>query len=307
MLSELKKIIKRNKAIFRLWIASHFLKERFPAFFMPDDVYIKWQYRKEMGKKLDLKNPKSFNEKIQWLKLNSRDERLGICSDKYRVRDYVKSRLGEEILVKLYSVYERVEDIVPEDLSDSFVLKVTHGSGQNIICKNKKDMDWKHVFGLLKIYMSNNHYYRGRELAYKNITPRIICEEYLEENGRSPIDYKFYCFNGQPQFVDVHRDRFGDHRRNSYDLDWNLLPFEMNSVPHFHEEFPRPSFFEKMCRIAEQLAQGFILVRVDFYNINEKIIFGELTFYPGNGMLKFSPDVFDNVLGSYLQLPGTAS
>jgi hypothetical protein len=303
MFDRMKKNLKNNKKLFRFFVFFSLRIHRLLAIFVPDKIYIKWQYKKALGKELDLNNPTTFNEKIQWLKLNWRDEILTICADKYLVRDYVKSRVGEDILTKLYGVYDKVEDIVLDDFPESFVLKVTHGSGQNIICRNKKDMDWKHIFKLLRIFMANNHYYHGREFAYKNITPRIICEEYLDEKGQSPIDYKFCCFNGQPLLVDVHFDRFNGHKENFYDINWNLLPFTWGGLPNFSGDFNKPQDFNKMHSIAKELAKGLIFVRVDLFCVNNKVYFGEMTFYPANGVEQFVPESYDCILSSYLQLP----
>jgi hypothetical protein len=275
---------------------------RLKTFFISDEIFIKWQYKKVFGRVLNLKNPVGFNEKIQWLKLNWRDEILTICSDKYKVRDYVKSRLSEQVLTRLYGVYDRAEDIVSQDFPESFVLKVTHGSGQNIICRNKKEIDWKHTLALLRIYMANNHFYESREFGYKNIIPKIICEEYLDEGGRSPIDYKFHCFNGVPRFVEIHFDRFGDRKVNIYDLNWNLLPFTM-TYPNFTGEFNKPKHFGEMCDYASRLSKDMIFVRVDFYNLKGKIYFGEMTFYPASGVDIFTPEYYDLIFGSFLHLP----
>ncbi|MFA5080828.1 MAG: ATP-grasp fold amidoligase family protein [Candidatus Paceibacterota bacterium] len=302
--NKLKKKLKANKRLYRFLLSFNLYLLRLMSVFVPDEIYVKWQYKNFFGRKLDLENPKSFNEKIQWLKLNWRDEILTICSDKYKVREYVKSRLGEKVLTKLYGVYDRVEDIIVKDLPDSFVLKVTHGSGQNIFCKNKNDVDWNHTFEMLKIYMANNHYYLGRESSYKNVIPRIICEEYLNEDGRSPIDYKFYCFDGQPLFINVHFDRFGEHKSNLYDINFNFLPVKWTK-PNFLGNFHKPQCFDEMTFVAKRLAEGMIFVRVDLYCVNNKIYFGEMTFYPCNGLDIYIPDSYDYLLGSYLKLPLT--
>lgn len=302
MLSNLRKIIRNNMSFYLAFLFCRLKILQFLAIFVSDDVYVKWQYKKVLGKELNLKNPVSFNEKIQWLKLYWRDERLTVCSDKYSVREYVTKRVGAHILTELYGVYDKAEHIVFEDLPKSFVLKVTHGCGQNVFCRNKKDVNWKYASVMLKAFLSVNQYYFGREFCYKNITPRIICEELLIENGNVPIDYKFYCFNGQPRFVDVHFDRFTDHKENFYDLNWNLLPIEM-SYPNFSESFNKPQCFDEMCSYAARLAEDMPFVRVDFYNIGNKTYFGEMTFYPACGIDKIIPDSYDNVLGSYLKLP----
>ena len=187
MLGRLKKSMKKNYKMFDLFLMSLKLKFfQLIAIFIPDDVYVKWQYKRKLGKELNLISPVSFNEKLQWLKLNWKDEISTICADKYKVRDYVKDRIGDHVLTRLYGVYDRVEDIVLDNLPESFVLKITHGSGQNILCKNKKDVDWGYAFAFLKMYMAHNHYYYGREFPYKNIVPRIICEEFLDDEGKIP-------------------------------------------------------------------------------------------------------------------------
>jgi len=305
MLGRLKKSIRNYKIykMFNLFRESLRLKFlQLIAVFIPDAVYLKWQYKRELGKELNLVSPVSFNEKLQWLKLNWKDEISTICADKYKVRDYVKDRIGDHTLTRLYGVYDRVEDIVLDNLPESFVLKITHGSGQNILCKNKKDVDWGYAFASLKMYMANNHYYLGREFAYKNIVPRIICEEFLDDEGKIPMDYKFYCFNGRPHFVEVHFDRYGQRKNNLYDLNWSLLPVEM-TFPRFLGVVNKPERFEEMCGYAQILADGIPFVRVDFYNFNQRVYFGEMTFYPACGMDKFSPENYDEILGSLLTLP----
>ena len=277
---------------------------RIIAFFVSDVFYVKWQYKKVLGRRLDLKNPVSFNEKIQWLKLNWKEEILTICADKYRVRDYVKSRVGDHILTKLYGVYNKVDDIILNDLPESFVMKTNHSTGQYFICKNKNDVDWEHIFKLFRIYMTINHYYWGREFAYKNIVPKIICEEYLEVGGSSPRDYKIYCFNGEPRFVEVHFGRFSDHRNNLYDLEWNLLPVQCTN-PQYEGRVDKPGCLDEMWDYATKLAKNMPFVRVDLYNIGQRVYFGEMTFYPTNGVDRFTPDSYDYIFGSYLQLPNS--
>jgi hypothetical protein len=302
MLDRLKKFLRNYKTYHLLRMSLYLKYLRLMAVFIPDDVYVKWQYKKTLGKELNLTSPVSFNEKLQWLKLNWKDKVLTTCADKYAVREYVKDRIGDHILIRLYGVYDGVEDIFLENLPESFVLKVTHGSGQNILCKNKKDVDWAYEFAFLKIYLANNHYYFGREFPYKNIVPRIICEELLDDGGKVPKDYKFYCFNGQPHFVEVHFDRYGQRKNNLYDMNWNLLPVEM-TYPRYMGDVSKPESFEEMISYAKTLAKDMPFVRVDFYNFNYKVYFGEMTFYPACGMDKFSPENYDDIFGSMLTLP----
>lgn len=293
----LKNILRRNKPLYRFVL-------RVRTFLIPDKYFLQWRYRREMGKELDLDHPRAFNAKIQWLKLNWHDPRLSVCADKYAVRAYVYSRLGPSFLTRLHGVYEAVSDIVPDDLPDAFALKATHGSGQNVICRNKKEMDWPQAFAMLKNYMSNNHYYSGREFSYKDIAPRIICEEYLDEGGRSPIDYKIYCFNGEPRFIEAHFNRFYNHTCNIYDLEWNFIPVRSVRLSNYQGSVQPPLALKEMLACTRKLAEDLIFVRVDLYCIRGKIYFGEMTFYPDNGFCRFIPEDFDDFLGGYLVLPG---
>jgi hypothetical protein len=200
-------------------------------------------------------------------------------------------------------VYDGVEDIDIESLPNSFVLKVNHGSGQQILVKDKSEIDWEHELKLLRKWLSSNHYYNGREWGYKNIIPRIICEKYIEENGKLPTDYKFFCFNGVPRFLEVHKCRYEGQKKNIYDMDWKLLEFQKGNYPHITEQLEKPLGFEKMIDYAERLSKGFPFVRVDFYNVEGRIYFGEMTFYPGNGVSMFYPEEYNLTIGEYIELP----
>jgi hypothetical protein len=272
-------------------------------FFLPDKAYIWLHYLQRTGKILNFSNPQTFNEKIQWLKLYWRNELATQCCDKYEVRKFVESRVGPEVLNELYGVYSCVEEIDIAKLPDSFVLKVNHGSGQQILCKDKNSVDWHHAFKLLACWLKNNHYYHAREWGYKLVVPRIICERYLEQNGEPVVDYKFFCFNGVPHFVEVHKDRSSRRKKNSYDMDWNLMEFNKGPSLPIEEKMEKPLHFTQMAEYAAELSKGFPFVRVDLYNIESRIIFGEMTLYPGNGHSKFNPEKYDTLFGSYLKLP----
>lgn len=267
-----------------------------------DAAFVGRQYRNRTGKPLECENPKTFSEKIQWMKLHWRDSRCTLCADKYMVRDYVSQRVGADVLTSLHGVYERVSQINLDLLPTAFVLKTTHGSGQNIICNGKGTVIWAEAFKDLDLSMRCNFYYLGCEWAYKNIVPRLICEEFLEENGQSPADYKFFCFDGVPRIVQVDVDRFSNHTRNMYDMDWNLLDFGL-LYPKCGREIPRPSRLDRMAEIAQRLSEGFPFVRVDLYHLPGRIVFGEMTFYPENGMERFTPEEYDRVLGDWLSFP----
>lgn len=227
---------------------------------------------------------------------------MTICADKYSVREFVRDKVGEDILNELYAVYDDPKDINLEELPEEFVLKMSHGWGDIIICKNKKELDWNKTFKKLKYNLSRSHYLSGREWAYKNIKPRIICEKFISDNGKSPNDYKFFCFNGQPKIIQLDVDRFNGHSRNMYDTNWNLLDFELTYSKSL-ESIEKPEKLKEMLEIATKLSKDFPFVRVDLYNVNGKIFFGELTFYPENGNGQFRPDKYNHILGKYLTLP----
>lgn len=275
-------------------------------FFLPSSLFVSIKYAKRLKKWPNLNNPQTFNEKIQWLKLNYRNELCTQCADKYEVRKFVKNRIGENILNELYGVYSSVDDIDIRQLPDSFVLKVNHGSGQNFFCHNKDEMDWRYTFRALRYCMKVNHFYHGKEWAYKNIKPKIICEKNLSEDGRAPFDYKFFCFDGTPKLIQVDTDRFSRHTRNIYDTNWQLQKFEYE-YQNYAKAIVRPQLLEKMLHYASILSKNFPFVRVDFFLPKNKIMFGEMTFYPENGAGRFWPDNFDDILGSYIQLPSNSA
>lgn len=267
-----------------------------------DKKIVEQVYKYRFNRKPNLRNPKTFNEKLQWLKLYWHNPILSKCADKYSVRAFVHQKGLSSILNDVYKVYEAEDDINLMELPTKFVMKATHGSGWNIICENKNVLNWDKEKVKIRNWLNTNYFYYGREWAYKHIKPRIICEKFLEdENGQPPKDYKIFCFNGVPRFIQVDLDRFSQHKRNMYDLSWNLLDFELlyTKSPEFTE---KPQNLEKMIEIAKKLSEDFPFVRVDLYNINGKILFGELTFYPGNGQEPFYPIEYDEIIGDYLIL-----
>ena len=269
---------------------------------MPDSLYLLLMYGLKTGKWLHLRNPRAFTEKIQWLKLKWRYDILTQCADKYEVRKFVKDRIGPELLKELYGVYERAEDIEINKLPDAFVLKVNHGCQQNIFCTNKASLDWDHSVRLLNEYLRDNLYHTYREWSYKNIVPRIICEEHLTKEGGTLYEYSFYCYDGVPRLVEINETEAGVKRVNMFDLNLNLLENKYGAPP-LSEPVGRPPQFDRMLEYAAGLSDGFPFVRVDLLYINHRICFGEMTFYPLAGILKINPESFDYFLGSYLQLP----
>ena len=270
---------------------------------VPNVFFIKKQFKRKLGYSLEINNPTTFNEKIQWLKLNYKKPEITMAADKYEVREYIKEKIGENYLIPLWEIFDDYKKINFVTLPNSFALKATHGSGWNIICHNKNKLNFKQLNRTLKYWQKTSYYQFGKEWAYKNIKPRFICERLiLDENNKSPMDYKFFCFNGVPRFIQIDIDRFETHKRLFYDVKWNKQPFGLlYDIPDF--ELDPPNNLSLMVNLAEKLASDFPFVRVDFYNLNGKIFFGELTFYPENGTGVFIPQNWDHKFGELLKLP----
>lgn len=249
---------------------------------LPKKTAHKIIYRRAMKKKLDLDNPKDYNEKIQYLMLNY-GERETNCTDKYKVREYIKEKGLEDILPKLYGVYKDANEIKWDELPEQFVLKTNHGCACTIICKNKSELDKKQTIDKLNKSLKQNYAKLTLEYHYSNIEPRIICEEYLHESEQRllPLDYKILCFSGKPECVLVCSDRESKVKRKYYDINWNKLNYLKETSKN---EFEKPKNWNEMLEIAKILSKDFPFVRVDLYNINGKIYFGELTFSPDAGI-----------------------
>ncbi len=273
--------------------------------FLPQKFYVKIYYEYYTGKKLNLDQPVEFNQKIQWMKVFYRPPILNKLVDKYAVRSYVKEKAGEQYLNELIDVYDRVSEVNFEDLPEQFVIKGVHGCHFNLIVKDKQQMNLLRSRYLLTKWLNKNQYYRGGlEWAYKDVKPRLIAEKYLEEFGKEIInDYKFFCFDGNPKFVQVDLERGIHDYRCFYDMKWQKLPFTMQRNPMFEGEVSRPENFETMIDIVSKLAGNFPFVRVDLYNIHGRIIFGEMTFYPSDGRNEFKPEEYNRIIGDYIRLP----
>lgn len=284
-------------------ISLRWWKYRILQMIISDENYIVWQFRRRIGKRLNLADPSTFNEKLQWMKLHYHSDLVTQCADKYRVREFVSSRIGPEILNELYAVYDSVDDIDLTVLPDAFVLKVNHGCKQNILCPNKKELDWDYAAGQLDAWMNNNYYLHSREWAYKNIPPKIVCEKYLVQDEKGLRDYKFFCFNGNPRYIEVHTDRFGAHYKQVYDVEWNKTGFQRGRYGKPTVDIEKPIMLDKMIEYAAILSEEFPFARVDFYCIGQQVIFGEMTFYPASGYNPFFPEKYDLILGNELHLP----
>jgi hypothetical protein len=272
---------------------------------MPDSLYLKIRYRDRTGRKLNLNNPVSFTEKIQWLKLYNRRPEYITYADKFAVRDYVASKIGGEYLVPLIGVYDSVKDIPWEELPQKFVLKCTHGSGTNIICKDKDSLDIEAAKKQLDKWMHTNWYWWGREWVYTKISPRIICEEFIRTtDGETPSDYKFMCFEGKVRLIQVHQFRHTDHHtKDTYTVDWKKTQIS-HAFAMSDSEMPKPRNLKKMIEVSEILARGNPFIRIDLYTPDDDTIyFGEITMYPTSGFSPFSDYHDDIMLGSWIHLP----
>lgn len=271
------------------------------------------KFKDECGYKLNLKDPKGFSEKIQWIKVNCRNPLMTDCADKYKVRDYVSKKIGGAYLTKIYGVYKSSKEIDYDELPDSFVLKSNHSSGQIVIVKDKNNINIMDINKIIDGWLSENYFYVTGEWVYKNIEPVIICEELLEEEI---IDYKFYCFNGTPKFLYVSQERTcigkeslrisdrSDIRVSFLDLNWEKTEFQRNDHPQFEELPDKPDCLIEMIEIAKNLSRDFYFCRVDLYYLERKgIIFSELTFYPNGGFAPFYPTKYERVIGDWLELP----
>lgn len=273
--------------------------------FVPDKSMIKFQYYIKLKRIPNLEEPKRYTEKIQWYKLNYRNDLMPICVDKYRVREYIESKGLTNILVNLYGAYDNANEIDLASLPNKFVLKTTNGSGTNVICKDKSQLDENDLKEQVNQFLQQSSASAGREWAYSHVIPKIIVEELLEDSSSkdgSICDYKFLCFNGNPEYVVLDVDRFSDHKRNIYDTNWNDLHIE-SDCPCSNEVYEKPEKLEEMLEIAKTLCADFPAVRVDLYCVNNKIYFGELTFFPWSGYVQYTPDSFDFDMGEKFVLP----
>ncbi len=279
---------------------------------IPKSIHISRKYKKNFGKRPNLTNPKTLNEKIQWLKLNDKSPLHTQCADKYAVRDYVASTIGNEYLVPLYFHTKNPKEIIPEKLPNRpFIIKTNHDSGGGIIVKEKSSINWQDVQEKLAVRLKCNYYKLSKEWQYKNIVPRIIVEDLLQDKkGNIPSDFKFHCFNGKVQMIQVDLGRGTlSHYRNWYSSDWKREPYKWSSpkgggiyTDPSEEDVPKPKAFEKMIRLSEKLAKKFDYVRVDLYDVDDKIYFGELTFHHDGGFQPIIPEKWDEILGQRLTL-----
>ena len=265
--------------------------------YLPDRLYLSLRFKRLTGYSMNWKKPVSFNQKLQWMKLYDRNPLYSTCADKVQVRDFVASVIGTSYLIPVIGVYDKAEDIDYDKLPSQFVLKCNHGAKYNIICKDKALFDKEKTTRLLNKWLKEKYYRKLREYHYKKIPPKIICEQYMEYLATGQLEYyKVFTIAGEPYMIQVDLDRFGEHRRNIYDTNWTLLDVEI-SFPK-GPAVPRPVVLEEMLSCARKLAAPFAEVRVDFYIINGKLYFGEMTFFSGAGFSKYRPLSFEFEMGN---------
>lgn len=270
---------------------------------LPDKYIISHSFKRHMGYPLNLDNPKTLNEKINWLKLYNRKEVHTTIADKYKVRTYIREKVGKSYLIPLMYHTKNVKEIVPENMPDkAFIIKTNHNSAGGIIVRDKTKEEWRNIRAIIKKWMGESHYNTTSEWQYKNIERRIIVEELLtKEDDSIPEDYKFHCFNGKLAFIMVDIDRHSNNRtRNLYDKDWNLLPCEWGRPNGRYME--KPSNLAEMIDIAETIAQDFINIRVDLYSVKGSTYFGELTLHHASGFQKFYDHECDLKFGQQLKI-----
>lgn len=272
-----------------------------------DKQYLTRMFKKRMGYELDIENPKTFNEKLQWLKVNERQDILPLLTDKYLVREYIREKFGEQYLIPLLFVTEDYREITDDNIpNENCIIKTNCGSHDYYIIRNKKEVDIEILQNRYKDLLDSNYYYKGREWNYKNINPCIIIEKLLEDkNGKIPNDYKLTFFNGELQFVYCSIDREGDNYRKIYDPNWNPMDFSMGHSLEEYKQFPDiepPKSLNDMIRIGKEIAKELPYVRVDFYDVDGKLYCGEITLYHGSGFDKFYPEKYDRIWGERLKL-----
>ena len=254
---------------------------------LPDKTHVKLLYFVKMHKKLNLSNPQTFNEKLQWLKLNDRKDIYTTMVDKYEVKEYVSKIIGKEYIIPTLSVYNKFKEIDFDKLPNQFVMKCTHDSGSVIVCKDKKKFNKEEVRKKINKSLKNNYYYQGREWPYKNVKPRIIIEPYLEDNKTKELtDYKIYSFNGKCDYVMTCIDRFkGQTKFIYFDRNWDIKKELSKHGKEYGDsiEVEKPKNLDKMFEFAKKLSKNLLFIRVDFYECNGQLYFGELTFYPSSG------------------------
>lgn len=301
MKEKLKKLIHNPYVVFSV------LAQRRCMDWVKDETYLKLKFRAAMGRALNLETPRTYNEKLQWLKLYNRRPEYTMMVDKYEVRKFVAEKLGEEYLIPLLGVWDDPDEIDFDALPDRFVLKCNHNSGLGMyICRDKSAMDVNQVKEELRKGLKQDYYLTNREWPYKNVRRRIVAEAYMEDRKTAELrDYKFFCFNGEPKALFIATDRQTadeETKFDFFDMDYQHLDIR-NGHPNAKQLPEKPECFDKMREMAAKLAENIPHVRVDFYEVDGKIYFGEMTFFHWSGMVQFEPVKWDDIFGSWIILP----
>lgn len=284
------------------WVMGGIVRHVLSHLIESDELYIKLRYFSGMKKLPDLKHPRTYNEKLQWLKLNDKHAEYTQLVDKYAVKEYIEKLSWGGKIIPTLGVWDKFDDIDFAKLPNQFVLKTTHDSGGIVIVKDKNQMNMKAARKKLEKSLRRKYFLMSREYPYKDVKPRIIAEKFMvDESGTELKDYKFFCFNGEVKFLFVATDRPFDTRFDFFDADFNHLPFKQGH-PWAKKEIKKPANFEEMKQAAATLSKGIPHVRVDLYNINGEIYFGELTFFHFSGVVPFEPAEWDKKIGDYLKL-----
>lgn len=316
LINRISKSLRASGFLFKFLRSIYFC---FKLRILSDYLFVKFSYFEIFKKNIDLNNPKSLNEKINWLKLYDRTELHTLCADKLKVRSYVKKIIGSNHLIKLIKQDIALKELKPENFPNSpFILKTNHNSGGTYIVLNKNEVNWQEINSFFNKQLKSNHYNKTKEWQYKNIVPRIFAEELLlDDNGKIPIDYKFHCFNGKVQFIQIDYSRgTKNHYRYYYNKEWDLLPFRWlsNDWQKFSYgikyspvkdpliRFKKPKDLKKMISISQKLSKEFIYARIDLYLLNHIIYFGEITFHHDSGLIPIMPEHWDIKLGKLLRL-----
>ena len=271
---------------------------------IPDRAYIQMYYFAHFKKFCNLKNPKTYNEKLNWLKLHDKNPIYTRIVDKFEAKEYVKDIIGDQYIIPTLGVWDNFDDIDFDELPQQFVLKCTHDSEGLVIVKDKDKLDKEMAKNKIESALKQNFFYIGREWPYKNVKPRIIAEKYMEDHIDGELrDYKFFCFDGEPKAMFVASDRASDNVKFDYfDLNFNHLDIKQK-YPHAEQPLRKPVTFEKMIELSKVLSKGFPHVRVDFYEVDGQLYFGELTFYHFSGFMPFEPNKWDKIFGDWIKLP----
>lgn len=274
---------------------------------LPDAAYLRLLYFAERSRLLNLRNPMLFQEKIQWLKLHNRDKRFTTMVDKIAVKDYVARAIGQKYVIPTIGIWNSFDEIDFNSLPEKFVLKTSHGGGSMgvVVCSERSKLDLAHAKRMLEASLRADIYRTYREWPYRDVPRRILAEEFIEMPGKDELsDYKIFCFNGVPKYIQLIQDRHSGETIDFYDTDWHRLPFiGLNpKAHHAAEDAPRPEGLDEMLQIAAKLSSGIPFLRVDLYNIAGRILFGELTFFPASGLGRFAPSEWDRKLGDLIEL-----